>query len=46
MDIRELRFIVAVADAGSFARAAEQLFVTRQAVAKTMAAVEAETDLH
>ena len=44
MDIRELRFIVAVADAGSFARAAEQL-VTRQAVAKTMAAVEAETDL-
>lgn len=43
VDVRELRCIVAVADAGSFSRAAEKLFVTRQAVAKTVACVEAET---
>lgn len=43
MDIRELRCIVAVADAGSFSRAAGKLFVTRQAVTKTIACVEAET---
>lgn len=45
MDIRELRYLVAVADGGSFSQAASRLFVTRQAVAKTVASIESETGM-
>lgn len=41
MDIRELRYVVAVADEKSFSGAARQLLVTRQAVARTIRSVEA-----
>lgn len=41
-DLRELRVFVAVAEAGSFTRAAEQLYVTQQAVSKTVRDLEHE----
>lgn len=41
MDIRELRCVVAVADEGSFSGGSRYLLVTRQAVARTIRAVEA-----
>ncbi len=40
MDIRELRYMVTLADARTLSRAAERLHVSRQAVAKTLRQVE------
>lgn len=40
MDIRELRYVVALSDARTFGQAAETLHVSRQAVAKTLCEVE------
>lgn len=40
--LRELRVFVAVAEAGSFTRAAEQLHLTQQAVSKTVRELEQE----
>ncbi len=42
MDIRELRCAVAVADEGSFSGAARYLLITRQAVTKTVRAIESQ----
>lgn len=39
-DLRELRFFVAVADAGSFTEAASQLYVSQAAVSRTIAHLE------
>ena len=44
MDIAALKAFVAVADAGSFSLAAEQLFLTQPAVSKRISALEAELD--
>jgi len=45
MDILNLQTFVAVADTGSFSRAAEQLHLTQPAVSKRIAALETEVDL-
>jgi len=45
MDIRHMQCFVAVARAGSFSKAADALFVSRQAVAKAVAKLEDETGL-
>lgn len=42
MDIRDLRYLIALNDCGTLTRAAERLHVSRQAVAKTVRNVEAE----
>lgn len=42
MDIRDLRYLLAVADGGTLTRAAERLHVSRQAVAKALRSLEAE----
>lgn len=42
MEIKQLRTFLTVADAGSFLKAAESLFVTRQALSKTIDQLEAE----
>ena len=42
MDIRELRYVIALNDCGTLTKAAERLRVSRQAVAKTVRNLEAE----
>lgn len=42
MDVRDLRYLLAVADGGTLTRAAETLHVSRQAVAKALRSLEAE----
>ena len=42
MDIAALKAFIAVADSGSFSRAAERLFLTQPAVSKRIAALESE----
>ena len=42
MDIAALKAFVAVADAGSFSRAAEHLFITQPAISKRLSALENE----
>ena len=42
MDIRDLRYIIALNDCGTLTRAAERLHMSRQAVAKAVRGVEAE----
>ncbi len=42
MDVRDLRYLLAVADGGTLTRAAEFLHVSRQAVAKALRSLEAE----
>ena len=42
MDIRDLRYVIALNDCGTLTRAAERLHVSRQAVAKTVRNLEAE----
>lgn len=42
MDIAALQAFVAIADAGSFSRAADALFLTQPAISKRIAALEAE----
>ncbi len=42
MDIAALQALVAIADTGSFSRAAEQLFMTQPAISKRLAALESE----
>ena len=42
MDIRDLRYVIALNDCGTLTKAAERLHVSRQAVAKTVRNVEAE----
>ena len=42
MDIRDLRYIIALNDCGTLTKAAERLHVSRQAVAKTVRNLEAE----
>ena len=44
MDIAALKAFTAVADAGSFSAAAEQLFLTQPAISKRIAALESELD--
>ncbi len=44
MDIEDLQAFLAVADAGSFSRAADRLFLTQPAVSKRVAQLEAELD--
>ena len=44
MDIRDLRYILAVNDCGTLTKAAQRLHVSRQAVAKSLRGVEAEAD--
>ena len=39
-DLRELRFFVTAADAGSFTEAAERLYVSQAAVSRTIASLE------
>jgi DNA-binding transcriptional LysR family regulator len=43
MDIRQLKLVLTVADAGSFNAAAEQLYISRPAVSKAVAQIEDET---
>lgn len=43
MDIRVLRYVVAVGECGTFSRAATRLFVSRQAVSKALRFAERET---
>lgn len=42
MEIRDLRCFMAVCDTGSYSQAARQLYTSRQAVSKTVRAMEAE----
>lgn len=42
MDIRDLRYVIALNDCGTLTRAADRLHVSRQAVAKTVRNLEAE----
>lgn len=42
MDIENLRAFLAIAESGSFSRAAERVFVTQPAISKRIAALEAE----
>ena len=42
MDIAALQAFVAIADAGSFSRAADALYLTQPAISKRIAALEAE----
>ncbi len=42
MDIAALQAFLAVADTGSFSRAAERVFLTQPAISKRIAALEAE----
>lgn len=42
MDLQQLRYVVAVADAGGFTRAAERCFVTQSALSHQIAALERE----
>lgn len=44
MDTQSLQAFLAVADSGSFSRAAEQLHLTQPAVSKRIAVLEAQTD--
>lgn len=44
MDIASLQVFLAVADSGSFSRAAERVFLTQPAVSKRIAALEAKLD--
>ncbi len=46
MDIRDLRYILAINDCGTLTRAAERLHVSRQAVAKSLRGVEVEAGAH
>ncbi len=45
MEISNLKALVAVAETGSFSRAAENLFITQPAISKRVAALEAELDV-
>lgn len=45
MDIRDLRYAVATLETGSFARAAERLYVSRQALSQSVKRLEAEANL-
>ena len=42
MDISALQAFIAVAEAGSFSRAAERIFLTQPAISKRIAALEQE----
>ena len=42
MELRQLKYFLAVADARSFVSAAEQLYISRQAISKAVAQLEAE----
>ena len=42
MDIRDLRYVIALNDCGTLTKAAKRLHVSRQAVAKTVRNLEAE----
>jgi DNA-binding transcriptional LysR family regulator len=44
MDIAALQAFLAVAETGSFSRAAERIFLTQPAVSKRIAALEANLD--
>jgi len=46
MDIASLRAFVAVAETGSFSRAAERLFITQPAISKRVAALEDGLQVH
>ena len=46
MDIAALKAFVAVAESGSFSRAAETVFLTQPAISKRIAALEAELGTH
>lgn len=45
MDIRDLRYAVTTLDAGSFAQAAERLYVSRQALSQAVKRLESEAGL-
>ena len=45
MDLRQLRYFLAVADARSFVAAAEKQFVSRQAISKSVAQLEEELNV-
>ena len=45
MDIAALKALIAVAETGSFSRAAEQLFMTQPAISKRIATLESELDV-
>ena len=42
MELRQLKYFLAVADARSFVAAAETLFISRQAISKSVAQLEQE----
>ena len=42
MELRQIRYFLAVADARSFVAAAEKQFVSRQAISKSVAQLEEE----
>lgn len=46
MDLREMRCFAEVSKAGSYSKASETLFITRQALSRTIAKLEEETKLH
>ena len=45
MEIRQMRYFLAVADARSFVGAAEKLFISRQAISKSVAQLEEELNV-
>ena len=45
MELRQLKYFLAVADSQSFVSAAGQLYISRQAVSKSIAQLEAELDV-
>ncbi|MDP2262105.1 MAG: LysR substrate-binding domain-containing protein [Hydrogenophaga sp.] len=44
MELRQLKYFLAIADSGSFSRAAERVFVAQSALSHQMAQLEAELD--
>lgn len=45
MELRELRYFLAVAVAGSFTRAAEQLYVSQPALSRAVSQIERDLDV-
>ena len=44
MELRQLRYFVAIADSGSFSKAAERVFVAQSALSHQLAQLEGELD--
>ena len=45
MELRQLRYFLAVADSRSFVAAAEKLYISRQAISKSVAQLEEELNV-